>query len=125
MGQIHGELSTIPGVGKGKSEKMSAAWHNIGNSLLQKKELEKSMEAYKMALRMNPEDEETRYNLAVVQKMIQDQQQDQQQEQQQQQNQDQQQQEPQKQPGSTEKAGRAARARTNVARQCTSAIAGY
>ena len=80
---------------KENPKKMSAAWHNIGNSLLQKKELEKSMEAYKMALRMNPEDEETRYNLAVVQKMIQDQQQDQQQEQQQQQNQDQQQQEPQ------------------------------
>ena len=53
-----------------------------------------------MALRMNPEDDETRYNLAVVQKMIQDQQQDQQQDkqqdkqdqQQQPQNQDQQQQ---------------------------------
>ncbi|MPM25837.1 hypothetical protein SDC9_72337 [bioreactor metagenome] len=81
---------------KENPEKMSAAWHNIGNSLLQKKELEKSMEAYKMALRMNPEDDETRYNLAVVQKMIQDQQQDKQQDkqdqQQQPQNQDQQQQ---------------------------------
>lgn len=30
------------------------------------------MDAYKMALRLNPEDEEARYNLAVVQKMIQD-----------------------------------------------------
>ena len=53
----------------------SAGWHNVGNALLQKKELQKSMEAYKMALRLNPQDEETRYNLAVVQKMIQDQEQ--------------------------------------------------
>lgn len=71
--------------------KMSAAWHNIGNALLQKKELQKSMEAYKMALRLNPQDDEARYNLAVVQKLIQDNQQEQEQQQQQEQNQDQQQ----------------------------------
>ncbi|HBK32006.1 MAG TPA: hypothetical protein DEG28_08685 [Porphyromonadaceae bacterium] len=75
----------------------SAAFHNIGNATLQKKDLQKSMEAYKMALRLNPEDNEARYNLAVVQKMIQDQQQNQDQQQDkdkqdQQQNQDQQQQ---------------------------------
>jgi hypothetical protein len=58
---------------------------------LQKKELEKSMEAYKMALRINPEDDETRYNLAVVQKMIQDQEQEQEEQQQQQQQEEQQQ----------------------------------
>ncbi|WP_286832992.1 tetratricopeptide repeat protein, partial [Proteiniphilum sp. UBA5280] len=52
----------------------SAAWHNIGNAMLQKKELQKSMEAYKMALRLNPLDGGARYNLAVVQKMIQDEQ---------------------------------------------------
>ncbi len=40
--------------------------------MLQKKELQGSMEAYKMALRLNPQDDEARYNLAVVQKMIQD-----------------------------------------------------
>lgn len=34
--------------------------------------LKMSMEAYKNALRLNPADEETRYNLAVVQKMIKD-----------------------------------------------------
>lgn len=56
--------------------KVSAAWHNIGNAMLQKKDLQKSMEAYKMALRLNPQDDETRYNLAVVQKMIQDEEQD-------------------------------------------------
>lgn len=79
-------------------EEASAAWHNIGNTMLHKKELEGSMEAYKMALRLNPEDDEARYNLAVVQKMMQDEedqgggedeQQDDQQEQEQEQEQDQ------------------------------------
>ncbi|NMB50103.1 MAG: tetratricopeptide repeat protein [Bacteroidales bacterium] len=54
--------------------KMSAAWHNIGNAFLQKKEVGKAIEAYKNALRLNPDDEETRYNLAVAQKMLKDQQ---------------------------------------------------
>lgn len=63
---------------KENPQKMSAAWHNIGNALLQKKDLQKSMEAYKMALRLNPSDDETRYNLAVVQKLVKDQQNNQQ-----------------------------------------------
>lgn len=79
---------------------MSSAWHNIGNTLLKKKELKQSMDAYKNALRLNPADEESRYNLAVVQKILkdqednqdnQDQKQDQQQQQQDKQQQDQQQ----------------------------------
>lgn len=72
----------------------SEGWHNIGNAMLKQKELQASMEAYKMALRLNPTDEEARYNLAVVQKMIQDEEQgqdpedgDQQEDQQQQQEQ--------------------------------------
>lgn len=36
-------------------------------------DLNKSMDAYKNALRLNPTDEEARYNLATVQKMIKDQ----------------------------------------------------
>lgn len=52
--------------------KMSAAWHNLGNTFLQKKQLQEAIEAYKMALRLNPNDEETRYNLAVAQKIRQD-----------------------------------------------------
>ena len=75
---------------KDNGQQVAASWHNIGNALLQKKELKQSMEAYKMALRINPEDDEARYNLAVVQKMINDeeQEQDQQQEQQKDQQQD-------------------------------------
>ncbi|HTN68383.1 MAG TPA: tetratricopeptide repeat protein [Dysgonamonadaceae bacterium] len=70
-------------------EKVSSSWHNIGNAFLHKKDLEKSMEAYKMALRANPNDDETRYNLAVVQKMINDEEQEQDDQQDQNQNQDQ------------------------------------
>ena len=55
---------------------VSAAWHNIGNAMLQQHELQQSLEAYKMALRHNPLDDETRYNLAVVQRMIQDEEED-------------------------------------------------
>lgn len=55
------------------SDRISSAWSNMGNALLKKKDLQNSMEAYKNSLRWNPKDEQTRYNLAVVQKMIQDQ----------------------------------------------------
>lgn len=57
---------------KENEQQVAASWHNIGNALLHKKDLQNSMEAYKMALRINPEDDEARYNLAVVQKMIND-----------------------------------------------------
>lgn len=84
---------------------MSQAWSNIGSVYLKKKadersknnmqaqagqmptgqaqqqgnapdNLQMSMEAYKNSLRIDPTDNDTRYNLAVVQKMIQDQKQD-------------------------------------------------
>ena len=51
---------------------MSAAWHNIGNALLRDYNLQAAMEAYRNALRINPRDDETRYNLAVVQRLIRD-----------------------------------------------------
>ena len=43
------------------------AYHNIGNALMQNKECRKAIEAYKNALRNNPSDDETRYNLALAQ----------------------------------------------------------
>lgn len=71
---------------------ISEAWHNMGNALLQKEGekskapmsqqqgqqekvdfLKESIEAYKNALRFNPEDDEARYNLAVAQRMVKDQ----------------------------------------------------
>lgn len=53
-----------------KKDKASA-YHNLGNVHLSKKEYEKSIGAFKKALKLNPTDEETRYNLAYAQKHIQ------------------------------------------------------
>jgi Ca-activated chloride channel family protein len=54
---------------------LAKAYHNLGNSLLQSKKYEESISAYKNALKNNPNDEDTRYNLAYAQKMLQQQQQ--------------------------------------------------
>jgi Ca-activated chloride channel family protein len=42
------------------------AWHNIGNCYLQKKDYKQAVEAYKKALRFDPRDEDSRYNLAYA-----------------------------------------------------------
>lgn len=42
------------------------AWHNIGNCYLQKKDWDQAITAYKKALKFDPKDEETRYNLAYA-----------------------------------------------------------
>jgi len=47
----------------------SAVLHNLGNSLLQQKKFDPSIDAYKKALRINPDDPETKYNLAYAMKM--------------------------------------------------------
>lgn len=57
-------------------KQLSDIYHNIGNGFFAKKELEKSIEAYKEALRNDPADDETRYNLIVAQKMLENQKQD-------------------------------------------------
>lgn len=54
---------------------LSKAYHNLGNSLLQSKKYEEGINAYKNALKNNPNDEDSRYNLAYAQKMLQQQQQ--------------------------------------------------
>lgn len=64
--------------------KLAQIYHNMGVILQSSKQLPQCIEAYKEALRNNPKDDETRYNLALAQKQLKDQQQ-------QQQNQDQQQ----------------------------------
>lgn len=52
-----------------KLEKANA-FHNLGNSLLQQHEYKKAIEAYKNALRNNPKDNETRYNLVLAKKLL-------------------------------------------------------
>jgi tetratricopeptide (TPR) repeat protein len=57
---------------KTKKDKANA-YHNLGNSWLKKKDYQKSIDAYKNALKNNPADEETRYNLAYAQKKLEEQ----------------------------------------------------
>ncbi len=42
------------------------AWHNIGNCYLKKKDYDQAINAYKKALKFDPKDEATRYNLAYA-----------------------------------------------------------
>ena len=67
------------------AKRISEIFHNMGNVGMNEKDYAKSIEAYKMALRMNPSDNETRYNLALAQKLLQDQQSEDQDEQEQEQ----------------------------------------
>jgi tetratricopeptide (TPR) repeat protein len=46
------------------------AFHNFGNTLMNEKNYQGAVEAYKNALRNNPSDEETRYNYALAKKML-------------------------------------------------------
>lgn len=83
--QAAGKFEEIAQKSTDKIEK-SKALHNLGNSLLLQNKIDESIEAYKNALRQNPQDPETKYNLlyAMNQKKKQEQQ-----KQNQQQNQDQ------------------------------------
>ena len=45
------------------------SFHNQGNAFMKQKKYPEAIEAYKNALRNNPSDEETRYNLAVAKQM--------------------------------------------------------
>ena len=71
--------------------KLAQIYHNMGVILQSSKQYPQCIEAYKQSLRRNPKDNETRYNLALAQKLMKDQQQQQQNQDQQQQKQDQQQ----------------------------------
>src|SRR5210317_166123 len=62
--------------GKNKREKHSAL-HNLGNAFMKNKNYEKAIETYKEALRNNPTDNETRYNLALAKEMLKKEQQEQ------------------------------------------------
>lgn len=48
------------------------AFHNLGNVLMNEKNYQGAVEAYKNALRNNPTDEQTRYNFALAKKMLKD-----------------------------------------------------
>jgi len=86
----------------------SRAYYNMGNTFYRTQKLQEAIQSYEQALKLNPEDEDAKYNLEFVRNKLkensqpqqnqpQDQQQQQQQDQQEQQQQDQQQQEQQQQ----------------------------
>ena len=64
-------------------DKLAQIYHNMGVILQASKQYPQCIEAYKESLRNNPKDNETRYNLALAQKLLKDQQQNQNQQQQQ------------------------------------------
>jgi len=57
------------------------AYHNQGNAYMKQKNYEPAVEAFKNALRNNPQDDQTRYNLALAKKMLEKEQQEQDQDQ--------------------------------------------
>ena len=57
------------------------AYRNLGDAYFQQKDYEKSIDSYKKSLRINPEDEEAKYNLSQALRYLQQQQQQQQQQQ--------------------------------------------
>ena len=56
---------------------LSKVYHNMGNSLVKEQKLDEAIDAYKNALRINPNDAETRHNLALCKKQKQEQEQQQ------------------------------------------------
>ena len=78
-------------------DKLAQIYHNMGVILHVNKQYPQCIEAYKESLRNNPKDDETRYNLALAQKMLKDQEQNQQNQDQKQQEQKQEQKEEEKQ----------------------------
>jgi tetratricopeptide (TPR) repeat protein len=55
-------------------EKKAHAYHNLGNTLLSEKKYKESIDAYKNALKLRPDDMETKSNLAYAQKKLEDEQ---------------------------------------------------
>lgn len=51
------------------SKDKAKVYHNLGNSLLAQKKIDQSIEAYKKALRLNPNDMATKYNLTYAEKL--------------------------------------------------------
>ena len=68
-------MEALPGfelVAKSTGERdfRGQSFHNMGNVLLKEKQYAKAVSAYKNSLRLNPQDDETRYNLALAQDLL-------------------------------------------------------
>ena len=70
---LTGQAEKMVETEEGKA-RLAGVFHNLGDISMQSKEYAKSVEAFKQSLRLNPQDDETRYNLALAQKLLEDQQ---------------------------------------------------
>lgn len=60
-------------------DKLSSLYHNLGNTYLQDKKYQESIDAFKQSLKLKPQDKDTKYNLAYANAMLQKQKQQEQQ----------------------------------------------
>lgn len=67
---------------KSSGKSRAQAYHNLGNALLKQKKIEDSIQSYKDALKLNPQDQDTKYNLEFARRLLQQQKQQQQNQQQ-------------------------------------------
>ena len=75
------QYQAVSGMDNDNKENLAKAYHNLGNSYLRNNKLQEAVEAFKNSLRNNPNDYETKYNLAWAQNKLQQQQQQQNQDQ--------------------------------------------
>jgi len=68
-GEANRRYKQSAAVGTSKNSKHKA-FHNLGNTYMNDKKYQDAVDAYKNALRNNPTDDETRYNLALAKKML-------------------------------------------------------
>ncbi|MDR1938998.1 MAG: tetratricopeptide repeat protein [Tannerellaceae bacterium] len=71
---IAGQTQKLLNDNPANAARLAQVFHNLGNISMKNKEYAKSVDAYKQSLRLNPKDDETRYNLALAQKLLSDQQ---------------------------------------------------
>ncbi|MDQ3110561.1 MAG: tetratricopeptide repeat protein [Bacteroidota bacterium] len=64
------ERAYASSTGGNNPDSLSKSWHNLGNAMLQQKKYQESINAYKQSLKLNPNDEQTRYNLAYAQSKL-------------------------------------------------------
>ncbi|MCF8464272.1 MAG: tetratricopeptide repeat protein [Flavobacteriales bacterium] len=65
-------FQSLPNLTDDKKQK-AAAYHNLGNSFMKTKKYQEGVDAYKQALRNNPTDIDTKYNLSYAKRMLQQQ----------------------------------------------------
>ena len=68
-GEAFGRYKQAGDAAEDKAEKHKA-FHNLGNTYMNEKKYTEAVESYKNALRNNPNDDETRYNLALAKDML-------------------------------------------------------